>query len=323
MSRLDELPPDQRAALSLLLRQHKSYAEVAQLLGIDERAVHDRAHAALAVLAPRQARELAPERRLEVGDYLLSQQPGVAERLRTRTFLSGSEPARVWAGEVAAELAPLSAGELPELPAVTAGAGAQPQRLQDLSAPAGQADVGRAPTPPAPPRASSRRGGALLLGAIVAAVIVGVVLLTGGSSHSKKSSTTGTAARNTSSAAKKSTTGPTVTARLALHSPDPASRSVGVVDVLSEGGKRAFFIEAQHLPRTKGFFYAIWLYNSHTSALPLSKSPAVGSTHRLAGGALLPSNAGEFREMLLTRETSSHPSHPGHVVLRGPFKLSE
>ena len=54
MSRLDELPPDQRAALSLLLRQRKSYAEVATLLGISERAVHDRAHAALAVLAPRR-----------------------------------------------------------------------------------------------------------------------------------------------------------------------------------------------------------------------------------------------------------------------------
>ena len=55
MSRLDELPPDQRAALSLLLRQRKSYGEVASMLGIGEQAVHDRAHAALAVLAPRLA----------------------------------------------------------------------------------------------------------------------------------------------------------------------------------------------------------------------------------------------------------------------------
>ena len=63
MGRLDELPPDQRATLSLLLRQRKTYAEVAVLLGIAETAVHDRAHAALAVLAPRQARELTPDRR--------------------------------------------------------------------------------------------------------------------------------------------------------------------------------------------------------------------------------------------------------------------
>ena len=58
MSRLDDLPPDQRATLSLLLRNRKSYADVAQLLDIAPRAVHDRAHAALAVLAPRQARDL-------------------------------------------------------------------------------------------------------------------------------------------------------------------------------------------------------------------------------------------------------------------------
>src|ERR1700733_3767954 len=135
MSRLDELPPDQRAALSLLLRQRKSYAEVATLLGISELAVHDRAHAALAVLAPRRARELSSERRLEVGDYLLGQQPGVAERLRTRTYLSGSEQARAWATELAADLARLGAGQLPEIPpGAPAPPGApSPQRVADLS----------------------------------------------------------------------------------------------------------------------------------------------------------------------------------------------
>ncbi len=162
-----------------------------------------------------------------------------------------------------------------------------------------------------------------MLVAIVAAIVVAIVLLTGGGSSHKNKSTSTAATGTTSTAAKKSGTGPTVTARLALRSPDPTSKSVGVVDVLSEGGKRAFFIEAQHLPRTHGFFYAIWLYNSHTSALPLSKSPAVGATHKLAGGALLPSNASEFREMLVTRETATHPTHPGHTVLRGPFRLTE
>src|SRR5436305_1750635 len=50
MSRLDDLPPDQRAALSLLLLRGKNYAEVAKLLHIGERAVHDRAHAAVTVV---------------------------------------------------------------------------------------------------------------------------------------------------------------------------------------------------------------------------------------------------------------------------------
>ncbi len=277
MSRLDELPPDQRAALSLLLRQHKSYAEVASLLGIAERAVHDRAHAALAVLAPRQARELTPERRLEIGDYLLGQQPGVAERLRTRTYLSGSEPARAWANEIAAQLAPLAGAGLPEIPA---GAGARGlQRVGDLSSSAsssvqaggaGAGGVGAAQ--PARSLPSSRVGGAALLAVIAAAVIVAVVLLTSGGSHAKKTATT--AASKTSSAATAATkTGPTVENQIALKSPDPRSRSAGAIDVLAEGDKRAFFIEARNIPAAKGFYYAVWLYNSPTSSLPLSKSP--------------------------------------------------
>jgi len=51
MARLDDLPPDLRATLSLLVDRGKSYAQVADLLGIPERAVRDRAHAALDALA--------------------------------------------------------------------------------------------------------------------------------------------------------------------------------------------------------------------------------------------------------------------------------
>jgi hypothetical protein len=326
MSRLDELPPDQRAALSLLLRQHKSYAEVASLLGIAERAVHDRAHAALAVLAPRRARELTPERRQEIGDYLLGQQPGVAERLRTRTYLSSFEPARAWAGEISTQLAPLAGASLPEIPAgagisTGTGTGAQrPQRVGDLSSASAPARAaGALSTPPARSQQSSRLGGAVLLAVLVAAAIAVIVLLTGsgGGSHAKKSSTN--ASKTSSTASTK--TGPTVENQITLKSPDAKSASVGVVEILVEGGKRAFFIEAQHIPASKGFYYAIWLYNSPSSFLGVSKSPAVGSTHRLAGGSLLPSNAGEFHEMLVTEETTSHPTHPGHVVLRGAFSL--
>ena len=267
-----------------------------------------------------------PERRLEIGDYLLGQQPGVAERLKTRTYLSGSQPARAWANEIAAQLAPLAGAGLPEVPA---GAGARGlQRVGDLSSSAsssvqaggaGAGGVGAAQ--PARSLPSSRVGGAALLAVIAAAVIVAVVLLTSGGSHAKKTATT--AASKTSSAATAATkTGPTVENQIALKSPDPRSRSAGAIDVLAEGDKRAFFIEARNIPAAKGFYYAVWLYNSPTSSLPLSKSSAVGSTHRLAGGSLLPSNAGAFHEILLTRETNPHPTHPGHVVLRGPFSLS-
>src|ERR1700680_1384640 len=172
MSRLDDLPPDQRAALSLLLSQSRSYAEVAELLSIQERAIHDRAHAALAVLAPRQARELTAALRERVGDYLLGQQSGVAERLQTRTYLEGSGPGRAWANAISAELAPLAATPLPEIPGEVGTPPADAHDPGDESS-SPRASAARPPgihSPPSLP--SSRRGGILLLAAIAAAVIV-------------------------------------------------------------------------------------------------------------------------------------------------------
>jgi hypothetical protein len=333
MSTLDELPPDQRAALSLLLRQRKSYGEVAALLGIAEQAVHDRAHAALAVLAPGRARALTPEQRREIGDYLLGQQPGVAERLRTRTLLAADEPARSWAEAIAGELAPLADGHMAEIPAPVAsaaGAGAPPPPAKPSAAPsrapapapgplaASPAPTGSSSSPATSGAPSSRLGGALILGALAVAVAVAVILIVSSGGGGSKKSSTNTAKGSTTAASKK---GPTKGPPLALRSPDPTSKSVGVVEVLSEGSKRAFYIDAEHLPATNGFFYAIWLYNSPSSAEALSKAPTVGSNHKLAGGALLPTNAASFHEMLLTRETQAHPSTPGTVVLRGAFSL--
>jgi hypothetical protein len=163
---------------------------------------------------------------------------------------------------------------------------------------------------------SSRLGGALLLGAIAAAAIVAIVLSVsggGGGSHSAN-----TRAATTSAKA----SGPTEDGRFTLTPTNPTSKAVGVVEVLSEGSKRAFFIAADHLPPSRGFFYAIWLYNSPTSHQAVSRSPPVSSNGRLEGGALLPANAGEFHRMLLTRETSNRPASPGPVVLSGPFSLS-
>jgi hypothetical protein len=329
MSRLDELPPDQRATLSLLVRQRKSYAEVAVLLGIGEAAVHDRAHAAVTLLAPREARGVPAEQRAEIVDYILGQQPAIAERLKTRAYLGSSEPAAAWARALAAELTPLGAAELPEIPLATSTVARAPigESIAELSAASrgatGEATGAAQSSPP-----SSRVGGAVLLGVIVVVVVVAVILLSGGGSKSKstssaKTSTTASTSTETSASTKTTGTGPTVEATLPIRSPDPKSRSIGVVEVLSEKGKLAYFIAAEQVPATTDFFYALWLYNSHTSAEPLNKAPTVGSTHKLEGGALLPSNAGDYREILLTRETSTHPTHPGRVILRGAFSVGK
>jgi Sigma-70, region 4 len=312
MNRLDDLPPDQRATLSLILTQGKHYAEVAALLDIGEGAVHDRAHAALAVLAPREARELSAERREEIGDYLLGQRDGLGERMRTRSLLDGSPAAQAWARALAAELAPLSPAGLPEIPD-----GAGPAEQGDAR---GGPDGGERAGPGRPQLPSSRVGGAILL-AVIAAVVVAVVLLTtgGGSSHRRQ----GASATQGGATSTSTTPRATETKRLALAPPGGASanKPLGVAAVLQEGSTYAFYLAAERLPPSTGFFYAVWLYNSPTSFEALSKSPAVGSDGRLQGGSLLPADASRFHQMLVTRETSERPSRPGPFVLSGSFGL--
>jgi hypothetical protein len=322
MSRLDDLPPDQRATLSLLLRRGKSYAEVAGMLDIDERAVHDRAHAALAVLAAPQARELTAAQREELGDYLLGQRAGVAERLATRSYLGGSPQARAWATALAAQLEPLAGAPLPEIPG-DAGPPATPPPPASATAPS--------PTAPAAsrrarPRSASpaRVRGALLLAAIVAAIVVAIVLLTGGGGSSSNSAGSGAGGETTSSSATNTQKSQAKEdKRITLTPPDASSKAVGVAEVLSEGSQYAFYLAAQHLAPSKGngFFYAVWLYNSPSSYEALSRAPDVGASGNVQGGALLPKDAGKYHTMLLTRETDPKPGKPGPIVLRGSFAL--
>jgi hypothetical protein len=287
MSRLDDLPPDQRAVLLLLVRQGKSHAEIAEMLDIPADAVRDRAHAALDALAQE------------------SSEPRGAASAPAR-----GDPAQARASRSARTSAPT-----PPPPSVQTQAG----QTRD--------------TGPSSSLPSSRRGGALLLAALVVIVIVAVILITSGGSSNKASSTQSTstnATTTTPSASKTSTTSsnstasgkkPTLDKQIALTSPEPNSKTVGLAEVLSEGSKRAFYIAAEHLPPSNGFFYAVWLYNSPTSSVALGKIPPVSSNGQAQGGALLPANAGEYHEMLLTRETSEHASKPGPVVLSGTFSL--
>src|SRR4051795_2447152 len=115
MSGIDDLAPDQRAVLQLLLKQGKAYVELAALLRIEPDAVRARAVAALDELGPRDGAQLAAERRGEIADYLLGQQ-SASERPASREFLEGSAAGRAWARVVAGELRPLAGDTLPEIP---------------------------------------------------------------------------------------------------------------------------------------------------------------------------------------------------------------
>lgn len=319
MSPLNSLSPDLRAALALLLRQHKRHAEVAAMLAMPERAVHDRAHAALALLAPAQARALSPEQREQVGEYLLGQQTGAQQR-ETRAYLERDPAARAWAQALVRELEPLASGPLPAI--------------------AAPAEDGREPL------ASSRAGGAIVLGAIAAVVVIAILLIVGvgggGKAHTASNpsasstgasgghpGTTATGAGNPgSNGASTTSTGAaahtTRSKALPLTAPDPTtSKAVGLAYVFTQSGRRAFYLLAKELPSLpSGTFYAVWLEDaSGAPDYPLGSLPTASSDGLVEGGGPLPSSAGEYRRIAVTTETSHTPTTPGPTVLRGPFTL--
>lgn len=190
------------------------------------------------------------------------------------------------------------------------------------------ASLGSASSSSPPPRSrgaraprgtvGSRRAGALLLGAIVVVIVVAVVLIStsGGKGSSPSTTTSSSTASTTTSAGK-----PSLNKTISLTSPDPELKASGTAYVLSESGRSAFYITAQGLPPSSGFFYAVWLYNSPSSSTPLGRASSVASDGRMQGGNPLPTNASLYHQLIVTRETSTHPSHPGPIVLRGTFAL--
>jgi hypothetical protein len=301
MTELDRLPPDQRAVLSLVLERGRSYGEVAEMLAIPESAVRDRAHAALDALANDPAMR---------GDYT----PRPPRPAPARTTPGGTSRGSGAASSGAASSGTASPG--------TASPGtASPGTASTPGPPSGSPLRSRDPRAPrgAP---GSRRAGALLLGAIVVVIVVAVVLIStsgGKSSNQSTSKSSTTASTNTSTTA--SAGKPSLNKTIALSSPDPELKASGTAYVLSENGRSAFYINAQGLPPSSGFFYAVWLYNSTSSSTPLGRASNVGSDGRMQGGNPLPTNASLYSQIIVTRETSTHPAHPGPIVLRGTFAL--
>ncbi|MEJ7715329.1 MAG: sigma factor-like helix-turn-helix DNA-binding protein [Thermoleophilaceae bacterium] len=121
MAAIDDLPPDQRAVLQLLLKQGQSYDGIAALLGMDAGSVRARAHAALESLGPESGRRMSSERRAELADYLLGQLDEDAAKA-THDHLAASARGRAWARVAAGELRPLAGDAgLPAIPEDGAG----------------------------------------------------------------------------------------------------------------------------------------------------------------------------------------------------------
>src|SRR5881227_537832 len=130
MATLDQLPPEQRAIVELVVQRGRSYETLAEVLQVPEARVRELAREALTELSPRTASRVDVERRGQVADYLMGQQDAEEARA-TRDYLKQSEPARAWALSLLDSLDPLYAnGSAPSVPEPVAGAETAEDRIR-------------------------------------------------------------------------------------------------------------------------------------------------------------------------------------------------
>ncbi|WP_445150294.1 RNA polymerase sigma factor [Baekduia sp. Peel2402] len=311
MARFEDLPADQKAVLQLVLRQGRTYAEIAGLLKISEAAVQNRALTALDAIGPATA-ELDDERQDEIGDYLLGQQ-SASERAATREFLEDSQPGRDWARQVASELRGAGVGgdDLPEIPADPA----EVDEAFDALHARREARVQQ--------ERSSRLGGVLIIVAVLLVVVLGVLLLTGviggddkdDSTPAAETQSTGT---TTGSSTANANTQATVEKQYNLTPPNGGKTPLGVASLVTQSGKRALAVVGQELPASG--HYVLWLRNGSKVKFLGFFPPVTGSgtdKGRLQGLVEAPSDLTSYKEMLVTREASSTPKTPSTIILKG------
>jgi hypothetical protein len=144
-----------------------------------------------------------------------------------------------------------------------------------------------------------------LIGVIAVAVVVAIAV--SGHSHTSPSASSGL-------------TREPVT-KIPLASPTGAAGTSGIAKVVRRGKVAAIAIVGKGVPHNSPHnAYAIWLYNSPTDAVRLGfVNPGVGKNGHLDTAGGLPANAADYKQVLVTLETTPDPSSPGPIVLEGTF----
>jgi hypothetical protein len=318
MAAFDDLPADQKAVLQLVLRQGRTYEDIAGLLKISVDAVRERALTALDALGPEDAAGLTAAEQDDAGDYLLGQQSASA-RGATREALEVSAPARTWARAVAAELRGAGiAGEdaLPEIPADEAETEEAFEALEARQ----RARVEQ--------ERSSRVGARLLLaaGAIVAAVLIlwlAGAFDGGGDGDAPVAVATTTAPGTGTAAAVRTEPDGALREQQISLTPPPSGRhpgARGTVKVARQGDQRLVSVVATGLPTSN--HYALWLREgSRATRLGFFRAQAAGGADRgrLVGQVRAPADFSGYGEVLISHEPSAAPEAPTRIELQGPI----
>jgi hypothetical protein len=310
MATFDQLSPEQRAIVELVLRQGKTYAELAEMLNLPEPRVRDLARDALVELAPVSVRGVEDDWRGQLADYVLGQQAG-PEATATKGHLRRSEAARSWARSLLDSLEQFY--ENGSVPAIPDGERGRAARRPQPAAAAGAArrDDGERPRPalnvtdPVMRRRVLAGAGALAL-VLLAVLIWPVGLLTGDDDDASSADNAEPAAQNTGAQGQQAADG----------------RPAGIAIVVEQNGKKQLLVQAARLaPSGQSEGYYVWLYNSQGDAKSMGGQVTDQQGNYQAIGDL-PADFRDYKSIDVTRQrigNDANIKHSGESVLRGPM----
>jgi Anti-sigma-K factor rskA/Sigma-70, region 4 len=309
MATFDQLSPEQRAIVELVLRQGKTYNELADMLNMPAGRVRELARDALVELAPVSVRGVEEDWRGQLADYVLGQQTG-PEATATKGHLRRSEGARSWARSLLDSLEQLY--ENGSVPAIPEGERGRARRIAAAGpAPAAREPSARPALAPIGDPVMRRRllagAGALLL-VLLIVLVWPVGLLTGDddSTSADQSSATGAGTGQQAADGQQAANG------------QPA----GIAIVVQRGDRKQLLVQAANLaPSGQSQGYYVWLYNSPDDSKSLGGQVTDQQGNYQALGNF-PADYQKYRYIDVTRQQiGQNPNvrHSGDSVLRGPM----
>lgn len=324
MAALDDLSPDRRAVLQLLVARGRGYDQIAELLHLPEIVVRRRSHDALTELAGGPG-ALDDARRALLCDYLVGELPA-SRRAEARQVLTDDPAARRFARAAAARLSSLPGAQLPELPAEDEEVA---EALDALDA-RREREVELERT--------SRTGAWLLVAAVavvVIAAVVGLSFLAGGNDNGDTVTNTPTESPTDTPA----TTSAASTFLVDLTSPS-GGQAKGQAALRPRGdGATDLAAEITGLPTTDSDAYAFWLDGPNVDPLRLGFYDRKGDPSpegkitvgiRLNGQgvpAVTAQDLDQYSTMIVSREdptaSTPPPSAPTDIVLSGTIAIAQ
>ena len=302
MATFDQLSPEQRAIVELVLRQGKTYSQLADMLSLPEARVRELARDALVELAPVSVRGVEEDWRGQLADYVLGQQFG-PEATATKGHLRRSEAARSWTRSLLDSLEQFYANG--SVPAIPEGERGRPKRAPAAERTSPPRPALAAASDPVTRRRLLAGAGALLL--VLLAVLVWPVGLLTGDDDDKSSGAAEPAAQSG-----------TQNQQPAAANGEPA----GIAIVVDRGGKKQLLVQAANLtPSGQSEGYYVWLYNSPDDARSLGGQVTDQQGSYQALGAF-PADYKKYKYIDITRQqvgNDPNVKHSGESVLRGPM----